>query len=142
MAAAKRLSEAMTPGSASQINPDNRQKVSPGGANFAQGSGSDSAGRKAGFRRTLTQQQVTQMAAAHEERGQAGVRRFVNPQNGRSNRRSNHAYAIANEGSVRRELLAEEKKPLSLPEKVAQHDERWRLDPSLRRVVGVKVYGR
>jgi hypothetical protein len=40
------------------------------------------------------------------------------------------------------DIRGEAKAPLSLNERIAQHDERWRLDPSLRKVVGVKVYGR
>ena len=142
MSAAKRLSEALSPGSSSQISPHNQNKISHGAQNFAQGSSSDDPGHKAGFRRTLSQQQVSQMAAQLEERGRFGARRYVNPQNARSKKQSNYAYAITNEGGAASDLDASTQAPMSHGERVAQHDERWRFNPALRSIVGIKVYGR
>ena len=142
MSAAKRLSEAMIPGTDSALGPAAQRKISQAGTQSAQGFGSDEPGQKAGFKRTLSQQQVTRMAAELEERGRQGMRRFVNPRQGRAGQRSNHAYAITNEGGYVPDMVAAPKQKLSNSEKIARHDERWRFDPASRIAVGVKVYGR
>lgn len=138
-AAAKRLAASVSAGSSSQINPQNQNKVATGKQTQARGSKSDDPGRRAGYGRTLSQQDISRLAAELEERGRRGVNRYINPKN--RSKKQGSAFAIANEGTQSFEVYAQEKKPLSREEAVAQHDELWRYNRSMRDLVGVKVFG-
>ena len=125
--------------SSSQINPHQQNKVATGKQTQAGGSKSDDPGRRAGYNRTLSQQDISRLAAELEERGRRGVNRYINPKN--RSKKEGSAFAIANEGTQSFEVYAQENKPVSREEAVAQHDELWRYNRSMREFVGVKVFG-
>jgi len=139
---AKALSEATKPESKSALSSNNFNQILKGGANALSGTDSDQAGHKAGAKRHLSEQQWSQMAAQVEERGRRGFQRFVDPKNRRAQGQENYAYAVINEGGKERRNGPKAEPPMSLDEKIAQHDERWKFSPNLRRAAGVKVYGR
>ena len=129
----------MSADSSSQINPHQQNKVSTGQQTQARGSKSDDPGRRAGYGRTLSQQDISRLAAELEERGRRGVNRYINPKN--RSKKQGSAFAIANEGTQSFEVYAQENKPVSREEAVAQHDELWRYNRSMREFVGIKVFG-
>jgi hypothetical protein len=139
---AKALSAASKSDSKSALNGSNFSQIQQGGASSLPGGGSDSAGHKAGAKRHLSQQQWTQMAAQIEERGRLGFARFVDPKNNRRTGGANHAALVVNDGARAASSGPKASPPMSLDERIAQHDERWKFDPNLRHAVGIKIYGR